>query len=478
MHRCVLKCHKDKCGICLETVEKQCRCGQHIKEVQCSKPFFCETKCKNLRDCNKHPCNKKCCDGNCPTCEKPCGKTLSCGNHKCASVCHRGPCYPCNLTEFVTCFCGETKLTVPCGRKYKVKPPKCNLPCKHPPDCHHEKRESHRCHFGNCPPCKQICNRTRENCNHPCPNTCHDAVMVKIETAKASAPWEEVKPQKQKKCLPCLDCTVPVPVQCLGFHEISNWPCHLAKPGSCFRPCGRLLQCQNHKCTLPCHLVEDSPNDIQAGSNCEICESECTKERPEGCQHQCLKPCHPGKCPPCKQMLRIKCHCGMLQPYVVCNEFLNPLKQPDIQSCGNQCPKNYDCGHRCRADCHPGPCPDAELCKKKVKIFCKCKRIKKEFSCDLVRNNKALVDCDMVCTKLKEETNKKNKAIQEERKKLEELKNKQELEKYIKKFEGKKKQRDKKYQSEDKNESFLKRYYLPLSTVIIISLMAFTFLSY
>ncbi|KAJ9591017.1 hypothetical protein L9F63_027773, partial [Diploptera punctata] len=56
---------------------------------------------QKYKECLRHPCNRKCCDGNCPPCEKPCGRTLRCGNHKCASVCHRGPCYPCPLTAEV-----------------------------------------------------------------------------------------------------------------------------------------------------------------------------------------------------------------------------------------------------------------------------------------------------------------------------------------------------------------------------------------
>jgi hypothetical protein len=47
---------------CLEIVEKSCKCGLHSKEVQCYKLYTCETKCKRMKDCNKHPCNKKVCN--------------------------------------------------------------------------------------------------------------------------------------------------------------------------------------------------------------------------------------------------------------------------------------------------------------------------------------------------------------------------------------------------------------------------------
>jgi hypothetical protein len=55
------------------------------------------------------------------------------------------------------------------------------LCCRHPPNCHHPKRQKHRCHFGECPPCSQICDLQLPNCQHSCPVSCHDAVKVKFE---------------------------------------------------------------------------------------------------------------------------------------------------------------------------------------------------------------------------------------------------------------------------------------------------------
>jgi len=45
-----------------------------------------------------------------------------------------------------------------------------------PPDCHHATRLPHRCHFGYCPPCKQICDKML-SCGHHCPSVCHTAVL-------------------------------------------------------------------------------------------------------------------------------------------------------------------------------------------------------------------------------------------------------------------------------------------------------------
>lgn len=90
--------------------------------------------------------------------------------------------------------------------------------CVHrlPSDCHHEQREKHRCHFGDCPPCKQQCKKSLPKCSHECPEPCHSAVLVKIENQKASMPWEQTDPKFERRNLPCPDCMFPVSVKCLG----------------------------------------------------------------------------------------------------------------------------------------------------------------------------------------------------------------------------------------------------------------------
>ena len=50
-----------------------------------------------------------------------------------------------------------------------------------PPDCHHEVRTAHRCHFGYCPPCKQVCLKKLSKCEHTCPALCHTAILARIE---------------------------------------------------------------------------------------------------------------------------------------------------------------------------------------------------------------------------------------------------------------------------------------------------------
>ncbi|KAJ8941974.1 hypothetical protein NQ314_010198 [Rhamnusium bicolor] len=139
----------------------------------------------------------------------------------------------------------------------------------------------------------------------------------------------------------------------------------------------------------------------------------------------------------------------------------------------------FECGHRCKANCHSGPCPNEELCQKKVKVMCKCKRIKKEFHCEIVRKKLAIVECDEVCEKKKEEERILKEAINKQQKLEEELKNRKELEKYQKMFEGKKKNRNRKFYEEEEEISLIKKYrFVFLSvTLLVISFLIYYFLS-
>ena len=99
---------------------KSCKCGAKKKDIQCGKSFTCDTKCKKLRDCKRHPCNRKCCTG-CQQCEQPCSKTLNCKNHKCTSRCHTGK-YNYFIEYFTfNLFCNfyqEVATLVNCIRRY------------------------------------------------------------------------------------------------------------------------------------------------------------------------------------------------------------------------------------------------------------------------------------------------------------------------------------------------------------------------
>jgi len=473
-HKCYERCHRGNCPSCLQMASKKCRCGAKVKEVQCAKSFTCETKCKKTRDCQRHPCNKKCCPGTCPPCEQQCGKTLSCKNHKCLSRCHRGACYPCQATVELTCYCKETKQVVPCGREKNTKPPRCKKPCSAASNCHHPARDKHNCHRPPCPPCKQVCGQEM-TCGHICPAVCHDNVQVKVvDNTKPVGPWEEKAPVIKISKLPCPPCNSPVPVTCLGQHETSSWPCHLAKPAPCGRKCGRSLPCGNHTCTRDCHKVRHAENDTSAGVNCKKCDAECGVPRPQGCSHPCPLPCHLPPCPPCSINIKIKCHCGLTNLYRKCGEFLaaSNSEKEEMMCCQDQCPKLMTCGHRCTKLCHLGECSDAGACRKKVKISCRCKRRKEEFRCSQV-NGKDNLDCDSTCKEISKQTEDENLKITRQKEEEELLRNQREAELFERRLEGggKKRRRNRKIESTEE-PSFVVRHKAMLIGTVSVAVMS------
>lgn len=147
------------------------------------------------------------------------------------------------------------------------------------------------------------------------------------------------------------------------------------------------MTCGNHDCSRECHLVTD-------GNKCKVCEEGCSKPRPPGCPHPCPRPCHPGNCSACSQMIRQRCHCKISLLYVECTKLTSADQRTKEElSCSNQCPKELSCGHRCKQVCHPGVCE--EKCQQKVKLRCPCRRIKKEFLCSL--SNQCVVQCVDAC---------------------------------------------------------------------------------
>uniref|UniRef100_A0A3Q2V406 Nuclear transcription factor, X-box binding-like 1 n=1 Tax=Haplochromis burtoni TaxID=8153 RepID=A0A3Q2V406_HAPBU len=322
-HTCSMRCHRGSCETCRQEVEKECRCGRYRKQMPCHKEYLCDSKCPKTRNCQRHQCRRKCCPGNCPPCDQSCGRTLGCRNHKCPSVCHQGSCYPCPESVEVRCTCGSTVLVVPCGRERTTKPPRCKEACRCPPSCHHPTREAHRCHPGTCPPCKQPCLLPLPSCSHTCPQPCHDVVLVKSQQVKdhlrssfvwysahsytgARSPPDEVIRSNDGGSV----------LNSVCARQVSPVPCHRQGRFSCKRPCGRPLTCGNHSCSRECHLVNSNP--VRTLFNCEVCEEGCSKPRPSGCPHSCPRPCHPGACPPCSQMIRQRCHCKISLLYVEC----------------------------------------------------------------------------------------------------------------------------------------------------------------
>ncbi|KAM7272032.1 hypothetical protein ACFE04_031246 [Oxalis oulophora] len=408
-HRCPERCHNGEClATCRRVVTKSCRCGVMKKEVPCFQDLTCERKCIKIRDCGRHGCRRRCCDGDCPPCAEVCGKKLRCRNHRCPSPCHLGPCSPCPLMVTILCACGETRFevricdflvmgllvfshayslhpVVPCGTEKDQKPPRCRKLCQKTPLCSHVSvSKPHRCHYGPCPPCRMVC---EENfcCGHSCKLRCHGP-------KPPPNPEFNLKPTKKQLSQklegtpgsPCQPCPELIWISCFGKHlgAEKRVVCSTKKSFACENLCGNPLSCGNHYCTHRCHAVKNG--------TCEECKLRCQKERTTlPCPHPCPLKCHPGDCPPCKTLIKRSCHCGSLVHVFECSYF-NTLSKEDqitVRSCKGPCHRKLPyCTHLCPETCHIGSCPSPEKCCKKVTVRCKCQTLKKEWLCKDVQS--------------------------------------------------------------------------------------------
>ncbi|KAF2319120.1 hypothetical protein GH714_013449 [Hevea brasiliensis] len=206
-----------------------------------------------MRDCGRHACKRRCCDGDCPPCGEICGRRLPCKNHKCPAPCHRGACAPCPLMVTISCACGETHFEVPCGIEMNQKPPKCRKLCGIPPLCRHgSDSKPHRCHYGACPPCQLLCEEEYP-CGHTCKLRCHGPRPP--PNPEFTLKPKKKKPNHQSECTPgssCPPCPELVWRSCVGQHlEQSGWALF-----SCDNLCGNPLPCGNHYCTKTCHALK------------------------------------------------------------------------------------------------------------------------------------------------------------------------------------------------------------------------------
>ncbi|KAJ7959647.1 NF-X1-type zinc finger protein NFXL2 [Quillaja saponaria] len=404
LHRCPERCHR---GPCIETCRivaiKFCRCGSLKKEVPCYQDLACERKCQRLRDCGRHACKRRCCDGDCPPCWEICGRKLRCKNHKCPfSLPQRSLCSMSHVMVTISCACGETHFEVPCGTETDQKPPRCPKPCPITPLCRHgSNHKPHKCHYGACPPCRLPC-KYEYPCGHTCKLRCHDP-------RPPPNPEFTLKPKKKKLVqqtgcdpgTPCPSCPELVWRSCIGQHIGAErmMVCSVKSQFSCENLCGNLLPCGNHYCTKTCHALESQSSSIQLKRRepCEDCRLPCQKERTPLCAHPCPRPCHPGECPPCKVLIKRSCHCGSMVHVFECIYYnsLSVEEQVAVRSCGGPCHRKLpNCTHLCPETCHPGQCPCPDKCCKKVTVRCKCHTLKKEWLCQHVQAAYHGAGCD------------------------------------------------------------------------------------
>ncbi|CAA6654762.1 unnamed protein product [Spirodela intermedia] len=410
IHRCPERCHQGPCvESCRNVLVKFCRCGGLRKEVPCFQDLICERKCQKLRDCGRHACKRRCCDGNCLPCQRCrlhsfpifpsciCGRKLRCDNHKCPSPCHRGICAPCPLMVSISCACGETHFELgSLWNRKRTEAPRCPKPCDATRLCRHSSTvKPHRCHYGACPPCRMICEE-KLSCGH----TCKLSATPKQDFSLRARKKKQGKPAQTTPGSACPPCQEVVLRSCLGKHigEDRAMLCSSQVRFSCQNLCGNALDCGNHYCTKSCHALKPSlpsaaidiggaqaADDVPLGLTepCEQCRLPCQKK-------PCLPTSMPSTMPPqrlssCKVLVKRSCHCSSLVHVFECIYYnsLSADEQQRIRSCGGPCHRKLpNCPHLCSEICHPGHAHPSTT----ATVRCACGNLREEWVCRTVQD--------------------------------------------------------------------------------------------
>ncbi|XP_063723334.1 transcriptional repressor NF-X1-like isoform X2 [Symsagittifera roscoffensis] len=265
------------------------------------------------------------------TCGEMCGKKGKSGSdtceHPCTLLCHPGPCPPCVAMTTKQCDCGKQSMSVRCD-KAVIK-------------------------------CDKVCGRDLSCKKHQCEKTCHRGS--------------------------CGDCTETVDVACFCARDKCTQVCtDNIEHYSCKQPCGKTLNCGNHKCEKICHsgdcgqcetsldVVKTCPcgkfnvSVFGARLSCldkvPTCNNPCGKVLkcgPHNKKHRCQFPCHLGPCPVCPLETQSRCRCGANTVTVPCQEIFND----GVIVCTRVCKRKLHCNkHQCRKLCCVDSVGEGHVC--------------------------------------------------------------------------------------------------------------------
>ncbi|PFX24867.1 Transcriptional repressor NF-X1 [Stylophora pistillata] len=410
-HRCNQLCHPGPCPSCPVMITKACSCGKTKNHIRCGQAtvILCDQVCSKILNCLTHRCTRICHQGPCEdckivvqqicycgkqhrealcgtgepgnedlegksgcfSCQEKCLRTLDCGNHYCQTVCHVGVCKECLLKPSILtiCPCGKTPLFDLLGghdvRKSCLDPvPTCQLICGKVLPCSPLKDLSQgrgsiktkehcckmRCHLGGCGPCD---GRRKIKCR--CGTNTKEILCSDLNSEEYTC---DQRCNKKRKC---------------GRHRCNKKCCGDVEH-KCELICGKKLRCGLHQCLESCHPGYCPPclmsgfdelkcycgatvlyPPIPCGTSPPECEKPCS--RIHACHHPVNHTCHSDEiCPPCTMLTNKKC----MGDHEVRHNI--PCHVNDV-SCGKECGKLLNCGHKCRKICHRPPClSDDEPC--------------------------------------------------------------------------------------------------------------------
>ncbi|EGW34426.1 uncharacterized protein SPAPADRAFT_59858 [Spathaspora passalidarum NRRL Y-27907] len=451
-HECQRGCHDGFCGLCEQTIEMKCYCGDKVLSMKCFEKDLrlCEDgrigigSCGNTKqvfyDCDVHYETVECqpnvsaklkckfspdlittcycgktrvdagnkrtkCTDPVPECSNVCGKLLPCGC-TCRFKCHSGEC-ECTTIKEIKCRCGHESYLAPCKFIQSGTQPECDHKCSVLLNC--------RKHYH------------REKC------CTYEQAGLERERSKRKAIRNNLRTNFQDDIM-------------------SIEAVHI-----CTRPCNRFKACGKHECQAlchsgPCDVCLESTNDdlvcncgktvIPAPVRCGtklICHEQCVREtscghRPE--RHEC----HPDdvSCPKCTVLVKKMCDCGAKEiPGVLCSQervscgkictVPKDCGHPCTRTCSPKCTKEdvhldssscqsyckkvrTNCPHLCKLRCHlnkPGRSPNCDVvkCTENVAVRCECGHLERTVKCGATVDEPSIIgtilDCDDTCAAAK-----------------------------------------------------------------------------
>ena len=331
-----------------------CFCGKQVEPDPSPflTPHACSSPCGKPRNCGVHACNLPCHPGFCPkctipgpmstcacgatqratkcgeesaekaTCDGVCGKPLSCGvqTHTCERKCHNGPCDPCADTQQLKCFCGQVEEARVCGQAGTVVDPQ------------HPERKSFSC--------VRICNRALDCGEHRCKDVCH---------AGPCSPCARQPPSADAQLQKCACGKVAHTKQEItaAGDKLAGWArssCKDTLP-TCGAKCGRLLNCNWHLCSLPCHDFDSVPCGMVAPASSSSSSSSRVQPPSVGCSEVVKRQCR------CAAQNIVEVPCTHIRGDS--SKGIPPASQLDVR-CDTKCRVKLACKkHQCGQICCP-----------------------------------------------------------------------------------------------------------------------------
>lgn len=263
---------------------------------------------------------------------------------RCPLLCHPGTCDPCNVMLRMRCHCGHEEKTIKCGT------------------LHPQTAAEARIDVDEFLSCGDTCGRMLPCGLHKCQKTCHKGDCGDCETVR------------DKKCYCGRESTSTL---CGGANEAQ-------KRHECAGPKDGEKWIGEFACDHPCPWTYDCGKHTEAELSSATCHPH-TSSEPLPCPRT---PAFVTTCPCGKKALQDL----PASPRKACTD--------SISTCGGICGKaRNNCGHRCNAVCHEGPCPP---CEEQVTLVCRCGNDKKTTKCRNISAEDANeFYCERICRALR-----------------------------------------------------------------------------